>query len=66
VVGPKGWIHSISDFVGSDLEKDRKLCPVRALKIYLARTQNMHANTKLLFIFYKPEHKVDICKNKGG
>ena len=56
-------ILSIADFVGPDLEKDRKLCPVRALKIYLARTQNMRNSTKLLFISYRPEHKGDICKN---
>ena len=56
-------IHTIADFAGPDLDKDRKLCPVRALKIYLSRTEALRADKKLLFIAYKPGHKGDICRN---
>jgi len=56
-------IQSLLGFVGSDLERDRKLCPVRALKTYLARTQQMREGKQLLFVSHKPEHKGDICRN---
>jgi len=56
-------IKSLSDFVGPDLDRDRKLCPVRCLKTYLARTQNMRKNKSLLFISHKPEFDRDIHKN---
>jgi len=56
-------IKSITDFVGPDLQRDRKLCPVRCLKAYLARTQNMRRGKELLFISYRPEFSKDIHKN---
>jgi hypothetical protein len=55
-------IHTISDIAGPDLEQDRRLCPVRALRAYLARTQSLRAGRKLLFIPYRPGHKGEICK----
>jgi len=55
-------IPSLYDFVGPDLPKDQKLCPVRALKAYRARTQNMREG-KHLFISHRPEHKGDIHRN---
>ena len=56
-------IKALSIVVGQDLPKDRKLCPVRALKIYLHRTQNMREGKKLLFISTQPGKSSDICKN---
>ena len=56
-------IRSLAEFVGPDLPKDKKLCPVRVLKTYLARTQGMREGKKLLFISHKPEFKKDIHKN---
>lgn len=56
-------IKSIADFVGPDLPRDRKLCPVRCLKTYMARTQGMRRGKELLFISYRPEFEKDIHKN---
>jgi len=56
-------IESLAPFVGRDLENDRKLCPVRALKTYLARTQKLRKDTQHLFISFKPGKSGDICKN---
>ena len=56
-------IKCLTDFVGPDLDRDRKLCPVRCLKAYLARTQHMRAGKKLLLISHLAEFKGDIHKN---
>jgi len=57
-------IQGLAPFVGRDLEDDRKLCPVRALKTYLARTQNLRRKgSRRLFISFKPGKSGDICKN---
>ena len=56
-------IKSLADFVGPDLQRDRKLCPVRCIKAYLARTQSLRADKKLLLISHKPNFKGDIHKN---
>lgn len=56
-------IPSLLDFVGPDLQRDKKLCPVRTLKTYLARTKNMREGKRLLFISHRPEHKSDIHRN---
>ena len=56
-------IKGFMEFVGPDLDKDRKLCPVRCLKAYLARTQGMRQGKKLLLISHLPEFKQDIHKN---
>ena len=48
--------------LGPVLEDDRGLCPVRALKVYLARTQDLRG-CDLLFISYKTGHKDDIHMN---
>ena len=45
------------------LEEDRGLCPVRAIKIYLDRTQDLREDRHLLFVSYKAGHKGDIHKN---
>lgn len=44
------WIKNLKDFVGSDLEKDALLCPVRCLKEYLKRTRNKRGNVRQLFV----------------
>ena len=56
-------LQSLSAFVGRDLPNDRKLCPVRALKTYLARTKKLRENKRLLFISWVPGKKGDISKN---
>jgi len=56
-------IQSICDFVGPDLDRDRKLCPVRCIKAYVARTQHLRRDKKLFFVSYKPSHSKDIHKN---
>ena len=49
--------------MGRDLSEDRKLCPVRALKVYLSRTAHPRRGKKLLFVAYKAGHAGDIHKN---
>ena len=54
-------IESLAAFVGSDLDQDRLLCPVRAIKIYLSRTADIRAGRKELFVPYKPGAKQSIA-----
>jgi len=56
-------IHALSTLVGQDSPEDLLLCPVRALRAYLSRTQDMREGKSLLFISYQPEKKGDISKN---
>jgi len=56
-------IRGLADFVGPDLDRDRKLCPVRCLKAYLARSQDLRQGTRLLFVSYKKDFHKDIHKN---
>ena len=56
-------IKSLLSFVGPDLSDDTKLCPVRALKIYLARTKSMRGDKRRLFISFLPGKTTDISKN---
>lgn len=37
-------LQSLGHFVGDDLPGDRSLCPVRAIKYYLARTQDVRCD----------------------
>ena len=46
-------IQSLASFAGPDLDQDRTLCPVRAIKIYLSRTKGIRADRKELFVPYK-------------
>ena len=48
--------------LSSDLNSDRTLCPVRALRIYLGRTKELHEGNNRLFISYKSCFKGDIEK----
>ena len=56
-------IPALSSTLAPELQEDRALCPVRALKIYLSRTQTMRVGKELLFISFLPSHRGDICKN---
>ena len=42
--------------------EDHSLCPVRALKIYMAKTENKRKNKELLLISFKDGHKGDLHK----
>ena len=56
-------IRGLVDFVRPDLDRDSKLCPVRYLKTYLARTQDRRQGTRLLFVSYKKDFGKDIYEN---
>ncbi len=43
------------------LDKDRSLCPVRALRIYLDNTKDIRKGRKKLFIAHKIGHTGEIC-----
>jgi hypothetical protein len=45
-------LQGLASFVG-DLEEDRTLCPVRAVKIYLSQFKDIRAGRKELFVPYK-------------
>ena len=53
-------IPSLSTVLGPGMEEDNLLCPIRALKIYVARTQRIRENKSLLFVSYKPGFTKDI------
>lgn len=56
-------IPSLGHTLGRDLAEDRLLCPVRALKVYLARTKDLRKDKRLLFVSYLPSYSKDISKN---
>ena len=56
-------IRALSTILGPDLPDDRKLCPVRSLKAYLARTKSFRKGQKRLFISYQENRQADISKN---
>ena len=53
-------IPALSNVLSSGMEEDNLLCPVRALKIYLSRTQGIRENKTLLFVSYKTGFMRDI------
>ena len=53
-------IPSLSKTLGPDLEQDKTLCPVRALRYYLSRTESLLKGREKLFIAYKPGHTGEI------
>ena len=57
-------VQSLCDFAGPDLP-DRKLCPVRALRLYLAKTQARRFKQKQrsLFISLRPSRGKEISKS---
>ena len=56
-------IPALGPSLSPDLTEDRSLCPVRAIKIYLSKTESKAKDKKLLFIAYKQGHRGDIHKN---
>jgi integrase len=55
-------IPSLKQVAGSDLPRERTLCPVRCMKTYLARTKGKSGKRKLLFLGVQPNRKTDITK----
>ena len=45
-------IPALSASLGPGLEEDAKLCPLRALRIYVDRTRELHLGKRLLFVSY--------------
>ena len=56
-------IPALSTILPPDHLQDRAMCPVRCLKIYLARTKHMRQNKHLLLISHQENHQGDISKN---
>lgn len=56
-------IKSLKNFLGTDMEEELLLCPVRALKMYLKRTKTLRAGKKCLFVSFKAGFVQDISKN---
>ena len=46
-------ILGLGNFCSADMSEEKTLCPVRAVKIYLSRTQEIRAGRQELFIPYK-------------
>ena len=53
-------IPALDVSLGTDLDSDAKLCPLRSLRLYLRRTKLLRANKKLLFISYLTKFSKDI------
>jgi len=56
-------IPSLAHDLGSDLLVERVLCPVRCLKVYLARTSHLRTGKRRLFISYQLGRSTDISKS---
>jgi hypothetical protein len=56
-------IQSLDGFLGPRLEEDLTLCPVRALKTYIDRSDGIRQCQKKLFISFKHGYSSDISKN---
>lgn len=57
---PSVTVRSLSDILARD-DEDRKLCPVRALSYYLARSNPRRKNQRRLFISLNEEYSRDIA-----
>ena len=53
-------IPALSTSLGQGMEEDVKLCPVRALRVYVDRTRELHIGKKLLFVSYQKNFSKDI------
>jgi len=53
-------VPALAPSLGPGLEEDAKLCPVRALRIYVKRTRELHIAKRLLFVSYMPNFEGDI------
>ena len=56
-------IPALSKFTGTDLPEGKLLCPVRCLKIYLARTKEFRHGQRRLFISFQKNKTSDITVN---
>ena len=56
-------LKALTKILSPDLQEDRSLCVVRALKYYLNRTKEDRQGRKRLFVSFKKGYKGDICKN---
>ena len=53
-------IPALTTIVNRQFKEDRTLCPVRALRYYLDRTEDLRGSQSLLFISFKKGHTSDI------
>ena len=53
-------IPALHTSLGPDMSNDSSLCPVRAIRMYMDRTQSSRGTKKLLFISYKKNFNADI------
>ena len=53
-------LPALTTIVDRQFKEDRTLCPVRALRYYLDRTQDLRGSRPLLFISFKKGHTSDI------
>jgi hypothetical protein len=53
-------LEGLASFAGN-LEEDKTLCPVRAIKVYLALTASIRSGRKEFFVPYKPGAKQSIA-----
>ena len=56
-------LKALTKILGPDMQEDRSLCVVRAVKFYLSRTEEVRQGRKRLFLAYKKGHTSDISKN---
>ena len=56
-------IKALTKILPSDMQEDRALCPVRAIKYYLKQTANIREGKKKLFVAYKKGFKNEIKAN---
>ncbi len=54
-------LQALQPLLGAGLVEEKLLCPVRALKVYLDRTQEVRGDRKNLFIAHKPSHRGEIA-----
>lgn len=56
-------LQALKQSLGPGMEEDEKLCPVRAIRIYLERTDPIRRDRKKLIISAKEGYNKDICAN---
>ena len=56
-------IRSLNEILGPDDVEDRSLCPVRALRCYLERTEPIRKGRARLFISCNPNRTAEITRN---
>ena len=55
-------IPALTQFVGPEMVTDLKLCPVRAIKEYIRRTDSFRGDRKQLFLSYQKGRKEEISR----